>query len=154
MEERAPLPDPPVKAPAAATIRPRRPMLSTRKSCRAGDAVHAGQPEAAVPVRTALSVELRDGQFCVFMPPVERLEDYLELLAAVEATAAELRPTGARRGLPAAARPAAERHQGDARPRRDRGQHPAGRELARGGRDYAERSTRKPVLRGSAPTSS
>jgi uncharacterized protein (DUF2126 family)/transglutaminase-like putative cysteine protease len=42
------------------------------------------------PVRTAMSIELRDGVLCAFMPPVERVEDYLELIAALEATAEEL----------------------------------------------------------------
>ena len=39
-------------------------------------------------VKTALCVEVRDGHPHVFMPPLPRLEDYLALLAAVEAAAA------------------------------------------------------------------
>ncbi len=40
--------------------------------------------------RTALCVEPRDGTMYVFLPPLTHLEHYVELLAAVEATAADL----------------------------------------------------------------
>jgi uncharacterized protein (DUF2126 family)/transglutaminase-like putative cysteine protease len=55
-----------------------------------GERIEQQIGESADAVRTALSVEPRDGRLCVFMPPLARLEDYIELIAAIEATARDL----------------------------------------------------------------
>jgi uncharacterized protein (DUF2126 family)/transglutaminase-like putative cysteine protease len=41
-------------------------------------------------VHTAMCIEPRNGHIHIFMPPVERLEDYLDLIAAIEVTASKL----------------------------------------------------------------
>ncbi|TPW30557.1 transglutaminase family protein [Martelella alba] len=41
-------------------------------------------------VRTAISVEPRDGRLCVFMPPTVTLEEYLDLIASAERAAEKL----------------------------------------------------------------
>ncbi len=48
------------------------------------------QKSAKGVVRTALCVEPRGGQLKVFLPPLERLGPFVELVAAIERTAAEL----------------------------------------------------------------
>jgi uncharacterized protein (DUF2126 family)/transglutaminase-like putative cysteine protease len=48
-------------------------------------------PPTGQVVRTALAVEAREGTICVFFPPVSSAEEYVELAAAVEATAAHLK---------------------------------------------------------------
>jgi uncharacterized protein (DUF2126 family)/transglutaminase-like putative cysteine protease len=62
---------------------------------RAGEREIPGKPapfeSAGWITRTAICAEPRKGTLYLFMPPLADLEDYLELAAAVEATAAELR---------------------------------------------------------------
>ena len=49
-----------------------------------------GQAAGDAVVRTALCVEPRNGKLNIFMPPLQRAEDYLELVSAIEETAAEM----------------------------------------------------------------
>jgi len=52
--------------------------------------VEQEMPVEGAPVRSALSVEPRDGCLCAFMPPTESAADYLDIIAAIEDAAAEL----------------------------------------------------------------
>mgnify|MGYP000088399878 CR=1 FL=1 len=47
-------------------------------------------PEWKEVVRTAMCIEARDGRIHIFMPPLEYLEDYIVLTAAIEETATKL----------------------------------------------------------------
>ena len=50
-----------------------------------------GNPEPRDVIHTALCVQVRNGRLHVFMPPVQRIEDYLALVTSVENTAAKLK---------------------------------------------------------------
>ncbi|HMN85988.1 MAG TPA: transglutaminase family protein [Bauldia sp.] len=80
---RGPLPD--FERPPAA-----QPVASFTEATPGQTQVEQELGEAGGAVRTALSVEPRDGRLCVFMPPVERADDYLDLVAATEAAARRL----------------------------------------------------------------
>jgi len=65
---------------------PESSAVSKRRARRAAKDGIAAPKEV---IKTALCVEVRDGHLHVFMPPLMRLEDYVELLSELEATAAE-----------------------------------------------------------------
>ncbi|RFC68432.1 DUF2126 domain-containing protein [Mesorhizobium denitrificans] len=77
-EERGPLPEIDRQQPATVVEAP---------SVEVGTLIEQTLDAGGGAVRTAIAVEPRDARLCVFMPPVERIEDYLELIAAVEAAA-------------------------------------------------------------------
>ncbi len=77
---REPLPD----------MRHVQPFLATGEAPAQQTLVEQTLDENSSAVRTALTFQCTDGVMRAFIPPVASLEDYLELLAAVQDTAAEL----------------------------------------------------------------
>ncbi len=118
-----------------------RSILSRRaKSCLRGKALASkgGKVRGRKPrevIKTAMTLQVRGGHLYVFMPPCEKLEAYVALLAAVEDTARGVGHAGGHRRLYAAARSARQGAERDARPRRHRSQHPSGGVVARLPRD-------------------
>jgi len=94
-------PDPTVPRPPLSPAGPRFQSPGPARE-RAPEAVRAPArfESAAGTIRTAMCAEARGGVLYVFMPPVGALEDYLALVAAVEATAADLGVRVALEGYP------------------------------------------------------
>lgn len=89
MEPRGPLPNFGPGAPVAAPQAFEQVSSGESGPEQAVQEQHAGGRRSGG-VRTAMSIEIRDGVLCAFMPPVEKLEDYLDLVATLEATAEEM----------------------------------------------------------------
>lgn len=86
MAKRGPLPVPP-------RLSPEDPVLQRAKDSDRGhehDKEPAAGESAPWIVRSALCIEPRNGRLHVFMPPTQAIEDYIDLLAAVEDTAEHL----------------------------------------------------------------
>lgn len=88
--ERGPLPDSLAGPAAEAREAPQAVASFTAAEGSTQERVEQELGDIGGAVRTAISVEPRDGRLSVFMPPVEALEDYLELVGAAEAAAAKL----------------------------------------------------------------
>jgi uncharacterized protein (DUF2126 family) len=116
------------------------------RACAAAQRPGAAAKPADV-VRTSMCTEERDGVLYVFMPPTRSLDDYLEIVAAVESCAKVLAAAGGDRGLRAARGSAPRQFQGDARSRRDRGERAAERELGRARRAHDASSRDRARLR-------
>jgi uncharacterized protein (DUF2126 family) len=62
----------------------------TKQRARPWEAPPAPVKDPGAVVRTAFAIEPREGRLCVFLPPVTSAEEYVELVTAIEDTAARL----------------------------------------------------------------
>jgi uncharacterized protein (DUF2126 family)/transglutaminase-like putative cysteine protease len=72
---------------AAVATATREKSQTQSQSALAGKAAPAAPAPGAI-VRTALCIEARDGRLYVFLPPLTRIEDFIDLVAAIERAAA------------------------------------------------------------------
>jgi uncharacterized protein (DUF2126 family) len=93
--------DPTLERPPFAAPNPRRQPYGLRADAPP-EATPAPQPPlpGVFAVRTALVVEPREGRLCVFLPPLEAADDFVELIGAIEDCAAELDTTVRLEGYP------------------------------------------------------
>ena len=117
---------------AARTALPQRAMVFQPRTAQPG----SRRRGRILPVRTALTVELREGHLHVFLPPTESAEDFCALVEAIEDAARALALPLRVEGYPPPADARIDCDQGHTRPRRDRGQHPPRAQLARADRDH------------------
>jgi len=97
LDPMAPHPNLPARAELGQLRVPARPAAAQARSVERP--VGSGASRVGV-IRTALSVEPRGGRLCVFLPPVRLLEEYLDLVAAIEDTAAQLETPVVLEGYP------------------------------------------------------
>ncbi len=83
-------PDPSRSFPALAAHAEIRRQFRESAAVPLNETAPAAQESAAAIARTSMCAEPRNGVLYIFMPPVAELEHYLELVAAVEATAEAL----------------------------------------------------------------
>ncbi len=112
-----------------------------------------GEPAPWI-IRTALCAQVRGGVLRIFMPPQRYLEDYLELVSAVEDTANDLELPVLVEGYAPPHDHRINRIKSNPRPRRDRSQHPASRQIGTNWSRTPPPSTRKPISAASAPKNS
>lgn len=99
---RLPLNSLPEKAKKAGETQPERDPFEPREELAKRSEMSFGDAETVVEtdleqpddyesvVRTAVCIEAREGRLHIFMPPLDYLEDYVELIAAIEASAESL----------------------------------------------------------------